>query len=102
MIRRPPRSTLFPYTTLFRSGVVGLGLALLGLGLWLSLRIWLRLPLRLWLWLPLRLRIWLRLWRQSIRRLRLRTLRRQQPGPCKRVAAPAFPRGVLPRSPRWG
>src|SRR5277367_7038909 len=27
MIRRPPRSTLFPYTTLFRSGV---GSALLG------------------------------------------------------------------------
>src|SRR3712207_8400433 len=25
MIRRPPRSTLFPYTTLFRSGVGGLG-----------------------------------------------------------------------------
>src|SRR3712207_7961210 len=25
MIRRPPRSTLFPYTTLFRSGVVGAG-----------------------------------------------------------------------------
>src|SRR2546427_7544013 len=24
MIRRPPRSTLFPYTTLFRSGVDGL------------------------------------------------------------------------------
>src|SRR3712207_4257201 len=24
MIRRPPRSTLFPYTTLFRSGVVGI------------------------------------------------------------------------------
>src|SRR2546430_15151528 len=24
MIRRPPRSTLFPYTTLFRSGVYGL------------------------------------------------------------------------------
>src|SRR3712207_7620890 len=24
MIRRPPRSTLFPYTTLFRSGVSGL------------------------------------------------------------------------------
>src|SRR5256885_8435919 len=23
MIRRPPRSTLFPYTTLFRSGMVG-------------------------------------------------------------------------------
>src|SRR5687768_18181734 len=28
MIRRPPRSTLFPYTTLFRSGAVG-GLAVL-------------------------------------------------------------------------
>src|SRR3712207_9317758 len=26
MIRRPPRSTLFPYTTLFRSGVIGAGL----------------------------------------------------------------------------
>src|SRR3712207_8488296 len=25
MIRRPPRSTLFPYTTLFRSEVVSLG-----------------------------------------------------------------------------
>src|SRR3712207_8109441 len=25
MIRRPPRSTLFPYTTLFRSVVVGIG-----------------------------------------------------------------------------
>src|SRR3989442_8599317 len=25
MIRRPPRSTLFPYTTLFRSGFVRLG-----------------------------------------------------------------------------
>src|SRR5256885_7450812 len=25
MIRRPPRSTLFPYTTLFRSGHVGAG-----------------------------------------------------------------------------
>src|SRR2546422_4763826 len=24
MIRRPPRSTLFPYTTLFRSGAIGL------------------------------------------------------------------------------
>src|SRR2546430_6375947 len=24
MIRQPPRSTLFPYTTLFRSGVAGL------------------------------------------------------------------------------
>src|SRR3989441_11087222 len=27
MIRRPPRSTLFPYTTLFRSPQGGLGLA---------------------------------------------------------------------------
>src|SRR5437763_2604658 len=25
MIRRPPRSTLFPYTTLFRSGVMATG-----------------------------------------------------------------------------
>src|SRR2546427_8767187 len=25
MIRRPPRSTLFPYTTLFRSRVTGIG-----------------------------------------------------------------------------
>src|SRR5688572_32304990 len=30
MIRRPPRSTLFPYTTLFRSGGPGLGGAPLG------------------------------------------------------------------------
>src|SRR2546422_3427685 len=28
MIRRPPRSTLFPYTTLFRSGREGAGRAL--------------------------------------------------------------------------
>src|SRR5260370_41773964 len=28
MIRRPPRSTLFPYTTLFRSHVAGWGLLL--------------------------------------------------------------------------
>src|SRR2546428_3544062 len=27
MIRRPPRSTLFPYTTLFRSGGMGLPMA---------------------------------------------------------------------------
>src|SRR2546427_872778 len=27
MIRRPPRSTLFPYTTLFRSDVLGVGAA---------------------------------------------------------------------------
>src|SRR5690348_18024152 len=29
MIRRPPRSTLFPYTTLFRSGFVGVNRAAL-------------------------------------------------------------------------
>src|SRR5256884_5832532 len=28
MIRRPPRSTLFPYTTLFRSRIVGAAMAL--------------------------------------------------------------------------
>src|SRR5687768_18044175 len=32
MIRRPPRSTLFPYTTLFRSEPEGDGLHLGGLG----------------------------------------------------------------------
>src|SRR2546427_8810182 len=32
MIRRPPRSTLFPYTTLFRShGVLGTGISLFDL-----------------------------------------------------------------------
>src|SRR3712207_8630451 len=31
MIRRPPRSTLFPYTTLFRSVVISVFGALLGL-----------------------------------------------------------------------
>src|SRR5260221_745252 len=30
MIRRPPRSTLFPYTTLFRSLLAGLGRGFLG------------------------------------------------------------------------
>src|SRR3712207_7750091 len=29
MIRRPPRSTLFPYTTLFRSALAAIGLNLL-------------------------------------------------------------------------
>src|SRR2546429_9309489 len=33
MIRRPPRSTLFPYTTLFRSRVVAVRLAVIGGGL---------------------------------------------------------------------
>src|SRR2546427_9415388 len=32
MIRRPPRSTLFPYTTLFRSGGVGIGVFKAALG----------------------------------------------------------------------
>src|SRR3712207_7052039 len=36
MIRRPPRSTLFPYTTLFRSHVAGYGTAFEGT---ISLRI---------------------------------------------------------------
>src|SRR2546422_6566469 len=30
MIRRPPRSTLFPYTTLFRSVLAGFGLRIVG------------------------------------------------------------------------
>src|SRR2546422_4226782 len=30
MIRRPPRSTLFPYTTLFRSGLAGDGVRFIG------------------------------------------------------------------------
>src|SRR2546430_12079179 len=30
MIRRPPRSTLFPYTTLFRSGIDGAALTVAG------------------------------------------------------------------------
>src|SRR5256886_12582391 len=41
MIRRPPRSTLFPYTTLFRS-LFGVWHALL---FWLVVRVRLRLPL---------------------------------------------------------
>src|SRR5256885_7475502 len=37
MIRRPPRSTLFPYTTLFRSGRLGrrLGLGFFRLGVFM-------------------------------------------------------------------
>src|SRR5690242_20810919 len=38
MIRRPPRSTLFPYTTLFRSGNLSLGNEVLG-GLGMRLRL---------------------------------------------------------------
>src|SRR6266403_4472444 len=33
MIRRPPRSTLFPYTTLFRSRIAVIGLGYVGLPL---------------------------------------------------------------------
>src|SRR5260370_27662902 len=33
MIRRPPRSTLFPYTTLFRSGTLAMPVAQRSLGL---------------------------------------------------------------------
>src|SRR3712207_8091384 len=37
MIRRPPRSTLFPYTTLFRSVVVAIGAATLAIAVALTL-----------------------------------------------------------------
>src|SRR6476660_6935988 len=36
MIRRPPRSTLFPYTTLFRSIALGIGIIALGGFLWIE------------------------------------------------------------------
>src|SRR2546428_3956068 len=39
MIRRPPRSTLFPYTTLFRSRVTKFGLLLTALVLVAALRL---------------------------------------------------------------
>src|SRR2546427_3351499 len=35
MIRRPPRSTLFPYTTLFRSRITGCG-AISGSATWIT------------------------------------------------------------------
>src|SRR5256886_11425290 len=34
MIRRPPRSTLFPYTTLFRSAIEGIDVSSAGTGAW--------------------------------------------------------------------
>src|SRR2546422_6452901 len=50
MIRRPPRSTLFPYTTLFRS-IYGLWMA--GL-FWLVTRVRIRFPaVPLWVLFPL-------------------------------------------------
>src|SRR3712207_7206035 len=48
MIRRPPRSTLFPYTTLFRSLVIALGTSLTSTDLFFSrylLAAWLPLAL---------------------------------------------------------
>src|SRR2546422_1615249 len=38
MIRRPPRSTLFPYTTLFRSVIVGIVLLVLANTIIMSVR----------------------------------------------------------------
>src|SRR5258708_12676256 len=40
MIRRPPRSTLFPYTTLFRSGVLGMHWAQFALYNFLGAALW--------------------------------------------------------------
>src|SRR5258705_8340231 len=52
MIRRPPRSTLFPYTTLFRSVLRLLPLGLGGILLLLSLTAWPRGMKPLWIALP--------------------------------------------------
>src|SRR3712207_9316446 len=38
MIRRPPRSTLFPYTTLFRSALIALAVFLVAVIAFLALR----------------------------------------------------------------
>src|SRR3712207_7835945 len=48
MIRRPPRSTLFPYTTLFRSGLLGASAAIATTYITFNLRLWLgrTLPMR--------------------------------------------------------
>src|SRR2546425_8925334 len=43
MIRRPPRSTLFPYTTLFRSAFTSMSMArriLIVIGLWALLHVY--------------------------------------------------------------
>src|SRR3712207_9500494 len=39
MIRRPPRSTLFPYTTLFRSALFRVQADAYGIGLWHALNV---------------------------------------------------------------
>src|SRR2546430_12430630 len=44
MIRRPPRSTLFPYTTLFRSLMIRKGMALVGVGTGIGILVSLGLP----------------------------------------------------------
>src|SRR5438132_9349973 len=44
MIRRPPRSTLFPYTTLFRSWGVWVGMGLATLMEWVSDSLEVRVP----------------------------------------------------------
>src|SRR2546426_1232102 len=49
MIRRPPRSTLFPYTTLFRSKqiVLGFSMALMFAGAGIGLIVWSRVSANL-------------------------------------------------------
>src|SRR2546422_7606562 len=40
MIRRPPRSTLFPYTTLFRSFIIATGAASMGMQVTMFFTFW--------------------------------------------------------------
>src|SRR5258708_25191013 len=40
MIRRPPRSTLFPYTTLFRSGIISFAARTCRFGRWVGCWCW--------------------------------------------------------------
>src|SRR5260370_33417558 len=47
MIRRPPRSTLFPYTTLFRSKGLLLGLFFIAVGMSIDFGVLMREPLRI-------------------------------------------------------
>src|SRR5438874_9855856 len=49
MFRRPPRSTLFPYTTLFRSYGIVPGVQLVLLPVWMVLGLLLALGAGLWL-----------------------------------------------------